>query len=301
MEMHVRGHRARNPLVHMALFACALLAIAAQAGTLRTDLIVAWLGVSGPGMVWLQRGADLLTIVACASACVVLARLTWVIRRHGVFRTAAACLLLVLAVAGAKRLLDLVAPGLADARSMNPQIALGSVVLASGVLLLVPLLNKVREFGSAAEIAQDRFVSAAESGRQAFFILESERGAFNKILDFRFSFVNANAEKLLLHRRNDLIGRHLSHVLPTLPDASLLDRLSQVERTGLPYSGEIRYQSDNGDELWLDLRAVRMQSGVAVTLHDLSAERSGQREAQQAHKFSQALIQDAPFASCGSA
>lgn len=296
METPLRARRGRNPFLHIALLSCVLLAIAAQLGTLRSDLVASYLGVSGPGLAWLQVGADLLTVCACGCACFILARLTWIMRRQGIFRTAAASLMFVLGIAGAKRLLDLVSPGLTGTRSMGPQMALGSIVLASGVLLLLPLLNKVREFGTAAEIAQDRFVSAAESGRQAFFILESERGSFNKILDFRFVFVNANAEKLLLHRKKDLVGRRLTQVLPTLPDASLLERLSQVERTGLPYSGEVRYRSDRGDELSLDLRAVKMQSGVAVTLHDLSAERSGQRQAEQAHQFSQALIQDAPFA-----
>ena len=158
------------------------------------------------------------------------------------------------------------------------------------------MLYQVKAFGEAAERAHERFVSAAETGRQAFFILESERGPFNKSGDFRFSFVNANAEKLLLHRRRDLIGMPLSQALPTLPESSLVERLRQVERTGLPYSGEIRYRSDSGDDLWFELQAVKMQSGVAVTLHDLSAERSGQQQVEQMHRFSQSLIHDAPFA-----
>lgn len=297
METIVRAHRARKSLLQLALLGCASAALAGQLVLWRSDWTKALLGsLSAPVMPWLRLAADVLTIGVCAAACVLLGRLAWVLRRQGVFGTASAGLMLVMAAAGARRLVDLVQAGPEGANGGGPASALGSLVLAGSVLLLLPLLNKVREFGTAAEIAHDRFVSAAEIGRQAFFILESERGGFNRIVDFRFAFVNANAEKLLLHRRRDLLGKRLSEVLPTLPESSLLERLAQVERTGLPYSGEVRLKSENGDELWFDLRAVKMQSGVAVTLHDLSAERSGQRQAEQAHRFSQSLIQDAPFA-----
>ncbi len=247
-------------------------------------------------MFWLRVVADGLTLLACAAACVVLGRLVWLMRRHASFRTAAVGLMLVLAMAGAKRLLDLMGYRVGSPGESSTILGLSSLVLAGGVALLLPMLYQVKAFGEAAELAHERFVSAAETGRQAFFILESERSRFNKTGDFRFSFVNANAEKLLLHRNRDLIGMPLTQALPTLPESTLVERLRQVERTGLPYSGEIRYSNDSGDDLWFEIQAVKMQHGVAVTLYDLSAERSGQRQVEQMHRFSRSLIHDAPFA-----
>lgn len=288
----------RGPLMQTALLLCFLLALLAQLVMLRSSWLTRGLGSSSPQILyWLRTVADGLTIIGCTCACFVLSRLVWLMRRHAAFRTAAIGLMLVLGVAAAKRLLDLLGYGVANGPPQTSAIlGLSSLVLAGGVVLLLPMLYQVKSFGEAAERAHERFVSAAETGRQAFFILESDRGPFNKTGDFRFSFVNANAEKLLLHRRRDLIGMSLSQALPTLPETSLVERLHQVERTGLPYSGEIRYRSDSGDDLWFEIQAVKMQSGVAVTLHDLSAERSGQQQVEQMHRFSQSLIHDAPFA-----
>ena len=277
MEPHkgktVLHRRIRGPLTQIALLLCFLLALLAQVGVWKSDWLSSGLGASSNQILYsLRLVADGLTIIGCACACFVLSRLVWLMRRHAAFRIAALGLMMILGAAAAKRLLDILGyriPGTAG--DPNIVVGLSSLVLAAGVVLLLPMLYQVKAFGEAAERAHERFVSAAETGRQAFFILESERSPFNKSGDFRFSFVNANAEKLLLHRRRDLIGMPLSHALPTLPESSLVERLRQVERTGLPYSGEIRYRSDSGDDLWFELQAVKMQSGVAVTLHDPDA------------------------------
>ncbi|HTV08470.1 MAG TPA: EAL domain-containing protein [Candidatus Aquilonibacter sp.] len=298
MEKTVHPRRIRGPLLQFGLLLCFLLALLAQLGLWRTDWIALVLGdYMSPVLFWLRMTADVLTVIGCTAALFVLARVFWLIRRQITFRIAALGLMVVLGVAAAKRLIDLFGHGLqGPAGAANTLLGLNSLVLAGGVVLILPMLYQVKAFGDAAERAHERFVSAAETGRQAFFILESDRGPFSKGGDFRFSFVNANAEKLLLHRRRDLIGMPLGHALPTLPESSLVERLHQVERTGLPYSGELRYRNDSGDDLWFELQAVKMQSGVAVTLHDLSAERSGQRQVEQMNRFSRSLIHDAPFA-----
>jgi diguanylate cyclase (GGDEF)-like protein len=298
MQTAVEPNRSRDQLLNVGVAVCVALALLAELGLWKNGWLGHLLGDSTAAtLLWLRAGADVLTLTACALACIVLGKLAWSMRKHGMLQMAACGLALVLFFCGVRRLLDLIDLGYGSQTAHpEPFAALNSLVLAAGVLLLLPLLRKVVEFGMAAEQAQERFLSAAETGRQAFFILECERGKLRKIVDFRFSFANANAEKLLLMRRRDLIGTQLSKVLPTMPESSLFERLRQVARTGLPYAGEIRYTSEVGDELWFDLRAMKIQSGVAVTLHDLSGERSKQRQVDELHRFSQSLIQDAPFA-----
>jgi diguanylate cyclase (GGDEF)-like protein/PAS domain S-box-containing protein len=295
MEITRILRRHRSLLLSAGVMVWVLLAAAAEVAVWHQEWVTPYLG--GDNLVWLRAAADALTLLACGFSFDILLRVTWSMRRNSVVRTAAFGLAFVMFFAGLRRLVDLTqlqsppSNGIAE-----PISSMTYLLLAASVLLLLPLLRKVVEFGTAAEIAQERFLSAAETGRQAFFILECERGPLRKIVDFRFTFVNANAEKLLLMQRRDLIGTELSKALPTLPDASLFERLKQVERTGLPYTGEVRYTSEAGDELWFDLRAVKMQRGIAVTLHDLSSERSKQRQVDDLYRFSQSLIQDAPFA-----
>jgi diguanylate cyclase (GGDEF)-like protein/PAS domain S-box-containing protein len=290
MERPVYARPSRRLPLQIAVLCCFAIALVAQLALWRNGW-TGWLPRNsiGPALFWMRLAADILTVAACGCACIVLPRLAWVMRRQPVFRTAAVGLTVVIGIEGTKRLLDAFGYGTAPG-GHQPSSGLISLVLTGGVALLLPMLYQVKVFGEAAERAQERFLSAAETGRQAFFILESRNG------DFRFSFVNANAEKLLLHRSRDLIGMPINQALPTLPDGSLVERLRQVDRTDLPYSGEIRYRSDSGDDLWFEIQAVKLHSGIAVTLHDLSAERSGQRQVEQMHRFSRSLINDAPFA-----
>ncbi len=295
MDKSVHNRPSRRLPLQITVLSCFAVALLAQLALLQNR----WTGWLPHGSItltlfWLRIISDFLTVGACGCACFVLARLSWLMRREPVFRTSAVALTLVLGFEGMKRLLDAFGLGTAPGEGAA-SAGLISLLLSGGVSLLVPMLIRMKAFSEAAEQAQERFLSAAETGRQAFFIVESDRGRFSKG-DFRFTFVNANAEKLLLHRRRDLLGMPLSQALPTLPDGSLVERLRQVDRTGLPYSGEIRYRNDAGDDLWFEIQAVKMHTGVAVTLYDLSAERSGQRQVEQMHRFSQSLIHDAPFA-----
>ncbi|HEY4010287.1 MAG TPA: EAL domain-containing protein [Acidobacteriaceae bacterium] len=295
MDKSVNVRPSRRLPLQIAVLSCFALALLAQLA-LWQNRWVGWLphGSGSSILFWVRIIADVVTVVACSCVCVVLGQLVWVMRRQAVFRTAATAFMLVVGIEGFKRLLDIFGYGTAPGGNKG-SVGLVSLVLTGGVSLLLPMFLQIKWFGQAAELAQERFLSAAETGRQAFFIVEAERGPF-KNGDFRFSFVNANAEKLLLHRRRDLIGMSLSQALPTLPEGSLVERLRQVDRTGLPYSGEIRYRNDAGDDLWFEIQAVKMHSGVALTLYDLSAERSGERQVKQMHRFSQSLIHDAPFA-----
>jgi hypothetical protein len=55
----------------------------------------------------------------------------------------------------------------------------------------------------AANKEHEKFVVAAESSLDAFYILESVRDDAKNIVDFRFSYVNANGEKRLGSRAQD--------------------------------------------------------------------------------------------------
>ena len=299
MGKTVHRRRIRGPLMQIALLACFLRGAAGAAWHSGRADWLAWLSgrFLAAIMYWLRIVADGLTILGCACACFVLGRLVWLMRRQPPSGRRRSALMLVLGVAGAKRLLDLLGYSVGRSGAIATILGLSSLVLAGGVVLLLPMLYQVKAFGEAAELAHERFVSAAETGRQAFFIVESDRRPIQQErrlplqLRQRERGEAAAAPPARAHRHAAEPGA--AHAART---AACVERLRQVERTGLPYSGEIRYRSDSGDDLWFELQAVKMQSGVAVTLHDLSAERSGQRQVEQMHRFSQSLIHDAPFA-----
>jgi hypothetical protein len=176
MGKTVHRRSIRGPLIQTALLLCFLLALLAQLGMWKSDWLAKGLGDSSAQiMYWTRIVADGLTLLGCACACFVLSRLVWLMRRHAAFRTAALGLMMVLGVAATRRLLDLMGYGFSGATPPSTIMGLSSLVLAGGVVLLLPMLYQVKAFGEAAERAHERFVSAAETGRQAFFILESVR------------------------------------------------------------------------------------------------------------------------------
>ena len=112
MGKTVHRRNISGPLMQTALLLCFLLAFLAQLVMLRSSWLAKGLGDSSPHILyWLRIVADGLTILGCACACVVLSRLVWLMRRQAAFRTAALGLMLVLGVAAAKRLLDLLGYG----------------------------------------------------------------------------------------------------------------------------------------------------------------------------------------------
>src|SRR6201994_3333229 len=115
MGKTVHRRSIRGPLMQTALLLCFLLALLAQLVMLRSSWLSRGLGDSSPQILhWLRVVADGLTILGCTCACFVLSRLVWLMRRHAAFRTAAVGLMLVLGVAAAKRLLDLLGYGVAS-------------------------------------------------------------------------------------------------------------------------------------------------------------------------------------------
>ncbi|HEY4358456.1 MAG TPA: EAL domain-containing protein [Acidobacteriaceae bacterium] len=168
----------------------------------------------------------------------------------------------------------------------------------TGIFLLVGkllFLRRITDVRSTAQYAEDRFRAAAEINRQAFCILEDVRSPLRAIADFQFSFANAAALKLLRLPQENLIGRKLTEVMPNIRESGVLDRLKEVLQTKTPYTGEIKDTTPEGVSLCATLHAVVMQDGLAITLQDLQEERSRQKHIEELNRFSQSIIQDAPF------
>ncbi|HVG27692.1 MAG TPA: EAL domain-containing protein [Acidobacteriaceae bacterium] len=294
----VRLFRNRSRRFHAGLLTCAGVGVVAELGLWRGDWTTALLGGdTGLRAVAVSAGADVLTVAACSVAGVAVARLAWDLRQRGSLRTAGYGLSGLLALSCAKRIADLVslAHGRGGFQASEPA-PLASLVVSGGVLLLMPLFRELAADGRAARLAEERFVSAAETGPQAFLMLQCEEETPGRAAALRVSFANANAEKLLMTRRRDLLEMPLSRVLTNLVGSGMAERLWEVQRTGLPYSGEIRATGERGQELCFELRAMRTQSGIAVMMRDLAEERARERQVDELHRFSQSLIGDAPFA-----
>ena len=69
------------------------------------------------------------------------------------------------------------------------------VVVAMGVAVLYPYIRAMFATLLSASKEHEKFEVAAESSLDAFYILESIRDEAKNIVDFRFTYVNANGEQ----------------------------------------------------------------------------------------------------------
>jgi diguanylate cyclase (GGDEF)-like protein/PAS domain S-box-containing protein len=173
--------------------------------------------------------------------------------------------------------------------------AAASVIVAMGVAVLYPYMRAMLRAVMAATKEHEKFEVAAESSLDAFYILESVRDESRDIVDFRFSYVNANGEKRLGKTRRELLGKNLTNVLPFNASSEMLERYKQVVLTGNPYIDELEIRQANAEPYWIVSQVVKLGDGIALTNRDVTEERARLREIARLHEFTQSMIENAPF------
>jgi diguanylate cyclase (GGDEF)-like protein len=152
--------------------------------------------------------------------------------------------------------------------------------LAGASLLLVSvrvgrLLRRLVESRRAARANEARFLAAAESGLDGFYILESLRDAQGRIADFRVAYVNENGARLISPlSKEQLLGQPLGETVPWLRSDGFLDKFAQVAESGAPLREEVALSVEGVKASWLNHQVVRLGDGVAVTARDVSERKS---------------------------
>jgi PAS domain-containing protein len=78
---------------------------------------------------------------------------------------------------------------------------------------IVPRLRGLLS-GATTRDEHTRFVAAAESSLDDFYIFDGIPDASGQIVDFRFNYINPNAERGLKRSRHELEGKILTEVRP---------------------------------------------------------------------------------------
>jgi diguanylate cyclase (GGDEF)-like protein len=136
------------------------------------------------------------------------------------------------------------------------------------------LAGRLRALGQPSEpTGAARFFAAAESSLDDFYIFDGIADSTGAIVDFRFSYVNPNAERRLGVPRESLYGKVLTEVRPFMISSGLIHEYREVVRTGIPYSCEVFIDDDMIKATWLDVQVVRLGTGIAITSRDVTEDR----------------------------
>jgi diguanylate cyclase (GGDEF)-like protein/PAS domain S-box-containing protein len=146
-----------------------------------------------------------------------------------------------------------------------------------------------------AREAHSQFLAAAETSLDAFGLFESVRNDAGEIVDFRFLYVNANAERLAGRPRSALLGRTLSSVTSIGPRSSMFARFCKVVDSGEPLNEEFPVKYDSVKATWLRSQVVKLGDGLAVTFSDISEAKATQERYVHLAEFTDSVFQNAPF------
>lgn len=146
--------------------------------------------------------------------------------------------------------------------------------LRGHVLAVFEAVTRPLRRGSPSATADHaRFFAAAESSLDDFYIFDGIPDASGAIADFRFSYINPNAERRLGVPRESLYGKVLTEVRPFMVRSGLIHQYREVVRTGVPYTCEVFIDDEMIQATWLNVQVVRLGDGIAITSRDVTEHR----------------------------
>jgi diguanylate cyclase (GGDEF)-like protein/PAS domain S-box-containing protein len=171
-------------------------------------------------------------------------------------------------------------------------------IWATTFLAVVLLVWRERNQSIANRRADEddaRFIAAAETSPDAFFIFDAIRDKAKDIVDFRFVYVNGHAEELLKAPREKLLNRDLCALFPANRASGMFDKYRKVVMDGAPLSEEYSIPREDGNELWLRQRVTKLGDGVAVRTSDASEIKASEERYRTLSNFSNSVFENAPF------
>jgi diguanylate cyclase (GGDEF)-like protein/PAS domain S-box-containing protein len=169
----------------------------------------------------------------------------------------------------------------------------GTTFLAT-ILLVWREKNQAVSHRKASE-EHARFIAAAETSPDAFFILDAVRNDAGDIVDFRYIYVNSNAEELLKTPREALLSQDMCVVFPANRTSGLFDKYREVVVSGEPLSEEFSMRVEDGKETWLRQRVTKLGDGVAITTSDATEIKESEERYRNLSNFSNSVFESAPY------
>lgn len=155
-------------------------------------------------------------------------------------------------------------------RSMSWIQMLSAIVVALGASSLSLRLQNLKESAALGQKEHARFLASAESSLDDFYIFDGVPDATGQIVDFRFSYINPNAERRLNTKREKLLGKILTEVRPFMVSSGLIEKYREVVRTGQPLTCEVFIDDEMIKATWLNVQVVKLGDGIAITSRDVT-------------------------------
>jgi signal transduction histidine kinase len=101
-------------------------------------------------------------------------------------------------------------------------------------------------------------------------LLRAVRDPAGGIEDFSWTRINAEGQRILGRRADDLLGQRLLATFPGLARGGLMESWTAAVDSGKPLRQELRCAQD-GMESWIEYSVVGVDDGIALTFRDVTA------------------------------
>lgn len=173
-------------------------------------------------------------------------------------------------------------------RDQNKQIV--------GFLAIAYDISEKKHAAEALLRSESRFRAAAEASFDSFFILESERDRSGVIINFTITDLNGRAEQLFGKRKDEIISRRFTDVLPTAKSDGYIQKYIDVLISQKPLDEEIRANWPGVGMIWLQVQVIPLGDGVYVTARDISFRKESETALERERQNLRELIKSAPIA-----
>jgi diguanylate cyclase (GGDEF)-like protein len=190
---------------------------------------------------------------------------------------------LFMSISGITRIVGLLATFRQDLNfsAQAEMISATLAVVSAGIV--AALVGRTRDFLATARKSQQneaRFIAASESSLDAFYTLQAVRGSDGQIIDFEFTYLNSNGEKLIGLPREEIIGQYLCALIPVNRSGGFFDEYKHVVMSGQPVVQEFPMELEDDIPRWIRHEVVKLEDGIAISAADITERKLLERAAQ---------------------
>ena len=175
--------------------------------------------------------------------------------------------------------------------------SIAATVFVAGLPISVRRLTLIVRDTTRSRDNELRLITAAESSADSVILYDNVYDAAGEICDFKFIFLNGNAQRMIGMHRDHVLGKNLYEVFPTIRTTNLFDRHKRVAETGEPALIEVKSSvfQPNGDPGRYQIQVVQLSNGIATTITDVSARHQHKEDLKRALNFNKSIIASSPF------
>jgi diguanylate cyclase (GGDEF)-like protein/PAS domain S-box-containing protein len=175
--------------------------------------------------------------------------------------------------------------------------SIAATVFVAGLPISVRRLTLIVRDTTRSRDNELRLIAAAESSADSVILYDSVHDAVGEICDFKFIFLNGNAERMIGMHRDQVLGKNLYEVFPAMRTTNLFERQRRVAETGEPALIEITnsvFQSEDAPGRY-QIQVVQLSNGIATTITDVTARFQHKEDLKRALNFNKSIIASSPF------